>query len=425
MASTGGVRLAALVAVVVATAWAFKRRRKRTLLAPLSSTPDTAPSVGCEPAPTEQPPPRLSGTRETVVRAALDIGSANHKLCVAEVERVSHAIVRVVHSEQRQVMLKHALLQSADGRLDDETLRDSRAVLAGFREAALAAGATRFAGVATAVFRRALNGEAYLADVNRSLRLRLRVISQRLEGELGHLSASCGLPPSASCARLLCDAAGGVSHAPRAPMLAWDSGGGSFQLSGRVDGQLCVWEGPLGDADVAAMLLHLQGRPMVGVAHGVRTSPNPVSLDDARRLADTLDDVLPPAPGWLVELCRTPGAQIVGYGEATSLCALPSQLHGGAARLTAEMVWDAIERCVGRTDAQLLAAHGDLHDEEDLALPKLVLMHTMMRRRLAVGDVRYVRTNGNCQGVLRCAELWQPGPQRRASKEGYDIPPPT
>ena len=59
-------------------------------------------------------------------------------------------------------------------------------------------------------------------------------------------------------------------------------------------------------------------------------------------------------------------------------------------------------------------------DEEDLALPKLALCYVMMTRRLHTESVRYVKTMGNCQGVLQCAELWRKGPQRRASSEQTD-----
>ena len=276
---------------------------------------------------------RLMGSLEC--RCALDIGSANHKLCVAEVD-ATNTIVKVLHAEQKQVMLKHALLQSRDGKLPDEILEASRRVLVGFHERALALGATRFAGVATAVFRSATNGDAFLGELNRTLNLRIRVISQRLEGELGWLSAHLGLPPSPSrdavgttgrrTAHLapFCAAMGGngctVSLAsllgafcipcqeqvlafctpPDAPtMVAWDSGGGSFQLSARLAGALHVWEGPLGDSDVAAMLLRLQGRELVGVGHGARSSPNPVNEADARALVAELDAALPPTPEWL------------------------------------------------------------------------------------------------------------------------------
>ena len=166
--------------------------------------------------------------QRTAIRAAIDIGSGNHKLCIAEVDLDVNTILRVIHTEQKQVMLKHALLQSSDGCFTEAVMATSYSVLVGFRTRAIAAGATQFAGVATAVFRRAANGEAFLERVNNVLKLRVRVASQRLEGELGHLSASSSLPRSPSCKGLLCDAEG---NAPLAPLVAWDSGGGSFQAS--------------------------------------------------------------------------------------------------------------------------------------------------------------------------------------------------
>ena len=56
----------------------------------------------------------------SAIRCALDIGSSNHKLCVAEVDSASNTILRVLHTEQKQVMLKHALLQACDGRLSGQ-----------------------------------------------------------------------------------------------------------------------------------------------------------------------------------------------------------------------------------------------------------------------------------------------------------------
>lgn len=344
-------------------------------------------------------------TTRTIL-AALDVGSINHKMCVAEIDITTRSIKRVLLAEQKQVMIKHALLQTADQRLPSDILEASRDVLAGFRSRALALGATRFAGVATAAFRHASNGEHFLAEINDALGLRVRVISQRLEGELGYLSASLGLPAAQQ----------------ETTMVAWDSGGGSYQVSARVGGELRVWCGPLGDSDVAKMLLQLQGRSLVGVAHGARSSSNPVRLDDARRLVEALDARLPPCPPWLRELCAA-GARVIGYGERTSLCALPSELHGHAHELSAAMVWEAAEMCVGRTDEELLAEHGDLQEEEDLALPKLMLCYTMMTRRLGIDTVAYVKTCGNCQGVLQCAELWRAGAQRRVSSEGVEGSP--
>ena len=83
----------------------------------------------------------------------------------------------------------------------------------------------QFGGIATAVFRRASNGEAHLSRVNSELGLGLQIISQQLEGELGYLSAQAGL---------------GAAGLPPGGLVAWDSGGGSFQMICHVDGQMRV-----------------------------------------------------------------------------------------------------------------------------------------------------------------------------------------
>ena len=156
---------------------------------------------------------------------------------------------------QEQVLLNHALVQSQGGDLDGAILDRSFGVLRRFRQTAEALGATQvapfpgrdartvrqracerksptptsapaqFGGIATAVFRRASNGEAHLSRVNSELDLGLQIISQQLEGELGYLSAQAGL-----CAAGL----------PPGGLVAWDSGGGSFQMICHVDGQMRV-----------------------------------------------------------------------------------------------------------------------------------------------------------------------------------------
>mmetsp|Transcript_28222 Transcript_28222/g.84242 ORF Transcript_28222/g.84242 Transcript_28222/m.84242 type:complete len:350 (-) Transcript_28222:24-1073(-) len=337
-------------------------------------------------------------------RCALDIGSGQHKLLIAVVDAASGTIVRKVHGEQRQVLLNHDLVQNAAaGRseLSEAALAASRAVLEAFRALAVEAGATQFAGVATAVFRRAQNGEAFLDRINGELGLGLRIVSQASEGELGYLSACSGLPPP--------------PPSDVEPLVAWDSGGGSFQISARVGGALCVWEGPVGDSNVTAALLGVQGSAFSGSSHGVRTSPNPVSAGEAAALVAKLEqELLPPPPAWLPPLLAAPGCRVVGFGERTSIFALAASIPtageagpGEGARLTPASVWAAVERSLGKSDAEMAEATGadSLHDEEDLVLPKLLLLHTIMRR-LGVDGVRYVRTMGNAEGVLAYEPLW-------------------
>ena len=217
------------------------------------------------------------------IRGALDIGSGQHKLLIAAVDTVSRRIVRKIHLDQAGVLLGHSLVQSADGRLDEAILEDSRSVFERFAAAGREHGATEWAGVCTAVFRRASNGEEHLARANAELGLNLNLIEQKLEGELGYLAASSGCEASAE------------------QLVAWDSGSGSFQVSSRAgDGALKVWEGPIGDSDVTAALVRdVQKRDFAGGGKvGQRASPNPVSLTQAGQLSALLLDArIPPPPG--------------------------------------------------------------------------------------------------------------------------------
>ena len=323
------------------------------------------------------------------IRGALDIGSGQHKLLIAAVDTVSRRIVRKIHLDQAGVLLGHSLVQSADGRLDEAILEDSRSVFDRFAAAGREHGATEWAGVCTAVFRRASNGEEHLARANAELGLNLNLIEQKLEGELGYLAASSGCEASAE------------------QLVAWDSGSGSFQVSSRAgDGALKVWEGPIGDSDVTAALVRdVQKRDFAGGGKvGQRASPNPVSLTQAEQLSALLLDArIPPPPEWVAAACAAPDAVLVGFGEKTSIFSHAAKLIG-ADEFGAAEVWSAIERVAGRSDAELKAAHG-LDNEEDLIMPKLVLLHAMLNR-LGASRVRNILTMGNCEGVLLCDELW-------------------
>ena len=74
--------------------------------------------------------------------------------------------------------------------------------------------------------------------------------------------------------------------------------------------------------------------------------------------------------------CTAPDAVLVGFGEKTSIFSHAAKLIG-ANEFGAAEVWSAIER--QPLDAELKAAHG-LDNEEDLIMPKLMLLHAMLNR---------------------------------------------
>lgn len=349
----------------------------------------------------------LRGRRRRHVfrRAALDIGSGQHKLLVADVDTRAGGgagqIVRIVHAEQVQVLLGHDLVGNGSGALSDAILSTSRQTIARFKSVAQSLGADgRIVGVATAVFRRAENGPDFLDSLTQFPGVSVRVVTQDLEGRLGFLSALAS------------------RRAPAAQLIAWDSGAGSFQLSAarehehgaaeRADGQgadgrgVRVHEGHLGDSDVTQMLVErVQG---LSFAPDGSSSPNPVSAAQARSLVAQLRIELPPPPTWLAHKATQPGVVVVGIGERTSIFFVAAAITGRRA-FTREDVWRAVERVVGRGDAELASAY-PLHEEAAMAVPKLCLLYAVMEA-VGLSLVHYAPTMGSCEGVLLTEELWQ------------------
>mmetsp|Transcript_7223 Transcript_7223/g.22777 ORF Transcript_7223/g.22777 Transcript_7223/m.22777 type:complete len:357 (+) Transcript_7223:386-1456(+) len=331
----------------------------------------------------------LRRRRRTVVRAALDIGSGEHKLVVAATRPGGYR--KVLHSQVVTVLLAQDMRRAGgDGSLSAGALRASREALGDLKAAAEKLGATEYAGVATAVFRRATNGMTYLAKASAELGLNVKIVAQSLEGELGYLTAVGAAGPRA-----------------KAPLVSWDSGGGSFQLAARGAGGLRVYEGPLGNADVHRELEDKSALP-----------PRVVAVDVASRLPD--------APEWLADAIT--GGTVVAFGHRSScfrVCAdaLGKRSYGP------DDVADALEKVLAHPEknldgdaaaaawlatqaqahANVVAPGGDPCDgpypEPHLAIAKLVLVLAVMTK-LDIKRIEYRETNGSCLGVLLHAPLW-------------------
>ena len=211
---------------------------------------------------------------------------------------------------------------------------------------------------------------------------------QSTEGELGFLTA--------------CAAAG------REVACAWDSGGGSFQLSARVGGGgVRVYAGPLGNADAFARLRDMGGA----------TSQN------VKAAVAALTDELPPAPAWLAAALQEGPAVAFGHRSSCFRVACDAVGASGFApedvkRATAKLV--SLGDDGARADWLQYVAQGHAHvvaplsdraaldepyPEPHLALAKLVLVAAVMAK-LNVERVEYHETNGSCLGVLLHEPFW-------------------
>ena len=217
-----------------------------------------------------------------VRRAAFDIGSGYTKMLVADVK--DGAIVgRVVLETEVKLSYKVDAQQSADGSLSEAIQAEGLACFGQLTAKALSLGATEATGIATEIFRKAPNGEAFLERLTNATGVRITRISQEAEARLGLATAEA--------------LGGGPSEAYAA---AWDSGGASFQITGRQGPQ----SAPIASVAVRAftatlgtgpaferLLVQVQGRP-----YDVRATPNPVSATEAEALVRSLPGHLAPWP---------------------------------------------------------------------------------------------------------------------------------
>lgn len=157
--------------------------------------------------------------------AALDLGTNNCRLLVAA---PSTGGFRVVDSFSRIVRLGEGL--ASTGRLSDAATDRAVAALRACAEKLARRPVRRLEAVATEACRRAANGPAFLARVQRETGLRLRVISAREEAELAMESCAPLLEPDDRRA-LLFDIGGGSTE------IAWirvPADGGGPELIGYI-----------------------------------------------------------------------------------------------------------------------------------------------------------------------------------------------
>eukprot|EP00051_Salpingoeca_urceolata_P015904 m.208407 g.208407 ORF g.208407 m.208407 type:complete len:288 (+) comp18533_c0_seq3:392-1255(+) len=285
-------------------------------------------------------------------------------------------------------------------------LERGRQELGGFKVLAESLGVTQYAGVATEVFRRASNGAAFLKSVRDLHGLRLDLVSQTEEGRLGFLTALSTFPDAVDSGSVV----------------AWDSGGGSFQMttqkccgardggpsasatsrnslppvSSLADMELNVYEGCWGSSSAtAAMVDQVQGGCFKD-----NPSPNPCSVQDAEKLTEIITKDLHPPPTSLTGLLGRSETVVVGIGGET--CAFRmAALACGTPALTLPLVQEAITKCTGKTDAQL----AETFPEPQMVVPKLVLVAAVLRH-VGIPSMCYRPTNGSCNGLLLHPRFW-------------------
>lgn len=345
-------------------------------------------------------------------RGAFDIGSGAIKLQIADVDAESGALLRVLFAHEEPV--KFALDWKTHGELSAQIQHAGMVVLRDMCARCSRSGVTAYAAIATEVFRKAPNGPAYLAGLANELGLRVETVSQQEEARLGFLTAVA------------------LSARPRAEVIAWDSGGASFQITkADASGELLVYSGALGASVATALLVErVQGSSLAA-----KPTPNPCTLDEAEALVALLREALPEPPAWLRaapivtaiggplslfnmagqvlrEEAGGPPAQghpaAAADGAESAAAAAPAANPAGVrgaqpVRLRLEQVRGALLAKLGESD-EVLRACG--YREVELLLPKLCLLCAVMER-CDLREVEYVPAIGSCAGLLVSGERFR------------------
>jgi hypothetical protein len=211
-------------------------------------------------------------------------------------------------------------------------------------------GVEKYAVIATEVFRKANNGHEFL-NLVRCMGLVVTVVSQEIEAELGYATALAATTSDEHC-------------------IAWDSGGGSFQISTILDksdsngdngsnlssdniGKLSMYMGTIGSSIATATLLELQGGGGVD-----KISPNPVSLEEVNLLIETLGNRMEDLPAWLLN-----APEVTSIGGPNSIfqlaCNILTVMKGAVNddtvnSFTIADINTAITECVNRSDEYLM-----------------------------------------------------------------------
>lgn len=188
------------------------------------------------------------------VRMAFDIGSGSTKMMVAEVDVCLKKIKTILQKESRQVSYTEDYEKNSDQSLSPAIIEKGYLVLSELLVKGKALKPKKIYGVATSVFRKAKNGKQVISDFSKKLKIKLDVISQIQEAELGYISAK--------------------SLVSEKNIIVWDIGGGSMQMFNiNEKKEKAQYLGDLASVGFKNMVIEVLQSKNIQTT----TSPNPIS----------------------------------------------------------------------------------------------------------------------------------------------------
>lgn len=318
---------------------------------------------------------------ETVRRAALDIGSAFTKLQVADVDLEENRIVNVLMTKTVNIGFSQDLAEQKNGTFSETVQNQALKVLKELKAEAEQYKPKSYRGVATAAFRNAKNSDQLVKRLDKELDMQIFVIDQQEEGSLGFLTAIA------------------LSGANPETTVTWDTGGGSFQITGLCNNQHVSLLGNLGMTSIKnAIIQEIQGKDPKATF-----SPNPVSGDEAAHAIHYVATKIEEIPSCLLEKLQDPKTTVIDLHTPAILPESPTYNY--------EQILTLVGDRLGLTDTAIQQRTGiDAADtrtlSESVSYPLLVLG---IMKHLNIKEATSVVAPGNMAGVLISKKYWTLG----------------
>ena len=301
-------------------------------------------------------------------KAAFDLGSGKFRVLVADVNGKN---VQIKYSQGIDVLLGHDLSVSSDQSLSEATQKTALDALKNLKQKAEEYGATKFQGAATAAFRLAKNGQAFLDVLKQETGVDLQIISQQEEGILGFRTAMAFFPTL-----------------NEQKTIFWDSGSASFQLVAKNGNGYEVYEGPFGTSQLAKFFVEEVKKE----TYTKRSVISGITLAERDQFIKILQDKISP-PDWLIsKLSEEETIKVIALGGETSIFAIPAK-HFDTSSYSKEQVRELIQ---------------EISTADPVLLGTVCFIYSVMDK-CNIHEITFSKkTGGNALGLLLSAEFAEP-----------------
>jgi exopolyphosphatase/guanosine-5'-triphosphate,3'-diphosphate pyrophosphatase len=226
----------------------------------------------------------------TESRAAFDIGSATMKMKTAKVDKCRQINIGTLHKKEVKVPFAE---NTRDHLLSSDIQDKGIELLKALKQEALASGAQKFAGVATAAFRQAQNASQFLTEIKVKTGITVKLISQDEEAVLGYQAA-------------IANAKGRSRN-----IVVWDIGGNSMQIIMQTENQgHIVYRGYIASISFKNQIIEKVLRKSVDRI----TSPNPIGKQNLAAALEIAVNAAADVPDDIKNYIRQKGIIVVGIG---------------------------------------------------------------------------------------------------------------